>query len=48
MCKMIRGEMVRFTAQNQITNPKDIKAFDLPDFCYSPEHSDESNYAFLR
>ncbi len=48
MCKMARGEMVRFMAQNQITEPDDMKAFDLLDFQYAPEHSDDSNYVFLR
>ncbi len=48
MCKMARGEMVRFMAQNQITEPGDMKAFDLLDFRYTPEYSDDSNYVFLR
>ncbi len=48
MCKMARGEMVRFMAQNQITNPEDMKAFDLLDFRYTPEYSDDRNYVFLR
>ncbi len=48
LCKMARGEMVRFMAQNQITTPEDMKAFDLLDFRYSPAHSDPSSYVFLR
>ncbi len=48
MCKMARGEMVRFMAQNQITNPEGIKAFDLLDFRYSPEQSNAENFVFLR
>ncbi len=48
MCKMARGEMVRFLAQNQITEPGDMKAFDMLDFQYAPEHSDASTYVFLR
>ncbi len=48
MCKMARGEMVRFLARNQITDPEEIKSFDLLDFCYSPEHSDYENFVFLR
>ncbi len=48
MCKMARGEMVRFMARNRITEPGDMKAFDLLDFRYAPEHSDERNYVFLR
>ncbi len=48
MCKMARGEMVRFMARNQITAPGDMKAFDLLDFRYASENSDDSNYIFLR
>ncbi len=48
MCKMARGEMVRFMAQNQIIEPGGMKAFDLLDFRYAPEYSDDSNYVFLR
>ncbi len=48
MCKMARGEMVRFLAQNQITDPEEMKAFDLLDFRYSPEHSNPENFTFLR
>ena len=48
MCKMARGEMVRYMAQNQIINLEDIKAFDRLDFHYAPEHSDDKNFVFLR
>ncbi len=48
LCKMARGEMVRFMARNGITDPRDMKAFDLLDFRYAPEHSDECSYVFLR
>ncbi len=48
LCKMARGEMVRFMAQNQITEPEDMKAFDLLDFQYVSNYSDENNYVFLR
>ena len=47
MCKMARGEMVRFMAVNQIERPEDIKTFDGLDYRYSPEHSDEQNYVFV-
>ncbi len=48
MCKMARGEMVRFMAQNQITDPEEIKSFSMLDFRYSPEHSTDENFVFLR
>ncbi len=48
MCKMARGEMVRFMAQNQITDPEEIKSFAMLDFRYAPEHSNPENFIFLR
>lgn len=48
VCKMARGEMVRCMAQNQIKNAEDVKSFDLLDFRFSPEHSDDKNFVFLR
>lgn len=48
MCKMARGEMVRFMAENRIKHPEDIKAFDRLDHTYSPEYSDENTYVFVR
>ena len=48
MCKMARGEMVRYMARNQITTPDEIRSFDLLGFRYAPEHSDAKNFTFLR
>ncbi len=48
MCKMARGEMVRFMAESQITKLEQIKAFDRLDYQYSPERSGENTYVFLR
>ena len=47
MCKMARGEMVRFMAENQIEDPEDIKRFARLGYRYSPEHSDEKSYVFV-
>ena len=47
MCKMARGEMVRFMAENSITDPEDLKLFDRLDYRYSPESSTDSNYVFI-
>jgi len=47
MCKMARGEMVRFMAENQIEHPEEIKAFDGLDYRYAPEHSDDCTYVFV-
>lgn len=47
MCKMARGEMVRFMAVNGIEKPEDIKAFEWLNYRYSAEHSDEQTYVFV-
>lgn len=48
LCKMARGEMVRFMAENAISNPEDIQAFDRMGHRFCPELSSESMYVFLR
>ena len=48
MCKMARGEMVRFMAENQIENPEELKQFNRQNHRYSELYSDESNYVFIR
>lgn len=47
MCKMARGEMVRFMAEHQITDPEQIKSFDRLNYRYSQERSDEHTYVFV-
>ena len=47
MCKMARGEMVRFMAVNRIEEPERLKAFDGLDYRYSAEHSDDNTYVFV-
>jgi hypothetical protein len=48
MCKMARGEMVRYMAEHQIENPEDIRAFDRLDYTFDPAHSDENTYVFVK
>ena len=48
MCKMARGEMVRFMAEHQITNPEDMKAFDRLNYRFCAECSDDTTYVFLK
>ena len=48
MCKMARGEMVRYMAEQQITKPEEIRAFDRLDYAFDPERSDESTYVFVK
>lgn len=48
LCKMARGEMVRFLAENQITNPEDAKVFDRLNYCFDRQRSTENTYVFTR
>ena len=48
MCKMARGEMVRFMAVNGIEKLEEIKAFEGFNYRYSPERSDDDTYVFVR
>ena len=48
LCKMARGEMVRYLAENRITEPEAVRDFRRLHYRYVPERSDESTYVFLR
>ncbi len=48
MCKMARGEMVRFMAEHQIEDVEAIKAFARLDYRYSEERSDDTTYVFVK
>ena len=48
MAKMARGEMVRFMAEHQIENVKDIQQFDRLDFSFRKDLSSENEYVFIR
>ena len=47
MCKMARGEMVRYMAENQIVDPDQIKLFDRMNYRFCEELSDNKNYIFI-
>ncbi len=47
MCKMARGEMVRYLAENQITDPVKIKRFDRLGYRFNPDYSDDRKYVFI-
>ena len=47
MCKMARGEMVRFMAEQNISFPEEIKNFNRLNYSFSPENSDENKYVFI-
>ena len=48
VCKMARGEMVRFMAENQLLNPEHLKEFDRMNFRYSAKHSINNHLIFIR
>lgn len=48
LCKMARGEMVRYMAEQNVTAPEQLQGFDRLQFHYVPERSGENTYVFLR
>lgn len=48
MCKIARGEMVRFMAENQIEDPEQIKSFDRMNYHFDPIHSDCKTFVFIK
>ena len=48
MCKMARGEMVRYLAERRSETPEVLRTFDRLDFTYAPAWSDEGTYVFLQ
>ena len=48
MCKMARGEMVRFLAEQGIDAPEEIRSFNRLNYQFDETHSDENTYVFLR
>ena len=48
MCKMARGEMVRYLAKNQITEPEEIRCFDRLGYRFDSVRSSGSLYVFIR
>lgn len=48
LAKMARGEMIRFMAENNISEVMDIKKFNRLDYRYRAELSDDKNYIFIK
>ena len=48
MCKMARGEMVRYMAEKQIEDPEQIKSFDRLHYRFDEARSEENVFVFLR
>ena len=47
-CKMARGQMVRWLAENNVTSWADIRAFDQLGYRFQPELSSENHDVFLK
>ena len=48
LCKMARGEMVRYLAEHQVESVEQVKAFDWLGYRYEPGESNERVYTFLQ
>ena len=48
MCKMARGQMVRWLAENNVTDPEGVKSFTDLDYRFSPAHSAKNSYVFIK
>ena len=48
ICKMARGEMVRYMAENSVSRPEELRAFDRMQFAFAEKYSDDSTYVFIR
>lgn len=48
MCKMARGEMVRYMAEHRITDAEQIKAFDRLEYRFDEARSSETQFVFVR
>lgn len=48
MCKMARGQMVRWLAENNVTSWADIRAFDQLGYRFQPGLSAEDHHVFLK
>ena len=47
MSKMARGEMVRFMAEKQITDPEKLKSFDRLNYRFDPARSNDNIFVFI-
>ncbi len=48
MCKMARGQMVRWLAENNVTAPADIREFQDLGYHYDPAESGENHCVFVK
>lgn len=47
-CKMARGDMVRFLAEQRVEDPAEIRRYDRMHYRYVPEESSALSYVFMR
>ena len=48
LCKMARGEMVRYMAEHRIEDPEKIKAFDRLGYRFAQSESNQTTYTFIK
>ena len=48
MCKMARGEMVRYMAENQITDPENLKGFNRLNHRFEEKYSSDNKLVFIK
>lgn len=48
LCKMARGEMVRWLAEQNVTEPENIRGFDRLGYAYRKELSERDHYVFVK
>ncbi len=48
LAKKARGLMTRFIIQNELTNPNDLKAFDVESYTFNQAMSNENEFVFIR
>ena len=46
--KKARGYMSRHIIENRLTNPEDLKTFDVADYAFNPELSSSNEFVFTR
>ena len=48
LCKMARGQMVRWMAERSVTRPEELRDFSQLGYRYDPESSGEEHYVFIK
>ena len=48
LCKMARGEMVRWMAEHAVSSLEEVRTFSRLDYCFSPSYSTSENYVFIK